>query len=383
MPGGDKIGHQREIEDQENSETYSKGFLQSVIDGIEDSITIVDREYNILFANRAARERATVSGKDRSIVGQTCFRTFHESREPCQHCLTSVTFEHGEGGTTTYTKAGSDGQDKFLELHTYPIKGPAGVVERVIEISSDITERKYLEMQLVQASKMAALGELAGGLAHQLNNPLVGVQNFVQLLLSRMEDDDPNRNLAKTIERAGRECVKIIRNLLKFSRESRHDFADVDLNNVILDVLSLLEKHISLKGVKIEKTLGDDIALFQGNETQLAQVVMNIIQNGAQAIEEKGTVSITTRMNEERTEATVEIRDTGRGISEEHLDRIFEPFFTTRDEGTGLGLSVAYGIVKNHDGRISAESGVAGGTTFTVSFPVDKNSTGGEEGAHE
>ena len=377
MKEGDGIEDRKESVDVDNSEASSNVFLQSVIDGIEESITIVDSDYNILFANKAARARAITSGGDESIVGQTCYRTFHGDGKPCLHCITEETFKSGEADTTTYTTAGSDGRERFLELHTYPIKGVTGEVERVIEISGDITERKYLEMQLVQASKMAALGELAGGLAHQLNNPLVGVQNFVQLLLSRMPEDDPNRSLAETIERAGRECVKIIRNLLKFSRESRHDFADVDLNKVIEDVLSLLEKQISLKGVKIEKTLAGDLALFQGNETQLAQVVMNIIQNAAQAIDGEGTISISTAMNRERTEASVEIRDTGRGIPQECLGRIFEPFFTTREEGTGLGLSVAYGIVRNHDGRITAESDAARGTRFSLCFPIKRVMRGG------
>ncbi|OGF97926.1 MAG: hypothetical protein A2Z06_04365 [Candidatus Glassbacteria bacterium RBG_16_58_8] len=243
-------------------------------------------------------------------------------------------------------------------------------MERVIEINRDITERKYLEMQLIQASKMAALGELAGGLAHQLNNPLVGVQNFVQLLLSRMAPDDPNRKLAETIERAGKECVKIIRNLLKFSRDSHHDFTEVDINRIIQDVLSLMEKQITLKGVKIEKALSPNIPLFRGNETQLAQVMMNIIQNGAQAIDGSGTVTVKTRSLDTGETVLVEISDTGRGIPKEYRDRIFEPFFTTREEGTGLGLSVALGIIKNHGGRIAVESQERLGTTFTLSFPT-------------
>ena len=359
----------------------SKGFLQSVIDGIEDSIAIVDRDYNILFANKAARKRISVD--EEQIIGKTCYRAFHDQDEPCRHCQTSMTFECGEACTATYTETEPDGQERFVELHTYPIEGPDGRVERVIEINRDITERKYLEMQLVQASKMAALGELAGGLAHQLNNPLVGVQNFVQLLLSRMDEGDPNRKLAETIERAGRECVKIIKNLLSFSRESRRDFSDVDINNVIDDVLSLLEKQITLKGVRIKKILPADTPRFQGNATQLAQVVMNIIQNSAQAIEGNGVITIRTGTDADREEVIVEISDTGKGISRQHLDRIFEPFFTTREEGTGLGLSVAYGIVKNHEGRIEVESKEGKGTTFSFAFPITSEFGSREEARHE
>jgi PAS domain S-box-containing protein len=376
MEMGEEKQTRLESENQRAPEIESKGFLQSVIDGIEDSIAIVDREYNILFANKTARKR--ISAGKNTIIGQTCFRTFHDKNEPCRHCQTSLTFDRGDARTTSFTESGPDGQDRFVELHTYPIKGADGRVERVIEINRDITERRYLEMKLVQASKMAALGELAGGLAHQLNNPLVGVQNFVQLLLSRMNADDPNRKLAETIERAGGECVKIIKNLLKFSRESRHYFADVDINNVIDDVLSLLENQINLKGIRIEKSLSTDIPVFLGNETQLAQVVMNIIQNGAQAIEGNGVISIHTLIDRAKDEIQVEISDTGKGIPAEHLDRLFEPFFTTREEGTGLGLSVAYGIVKNHEGRIEVESEEKRGSTFRLLFPL-----GGEPGNME
>jgi PAS domain S-box-containing protein len=352
------------------TEIYSKGFLQTVIDGIQDSITIVDRDYNILFANRAARERVAGSPDNRRIIGQTCFETFHQQDKPCAFCQTARTFQEGTAGTTTWTTEGEDGQERFLELHTYPIKDADGTVGRVIEISRDVTERRRLEMQLVQASKMAALGELAGGLAHQLNNPLVGVQNFVQLLLSRMDPDDPNRNLAETIERAGRECSKIIRNLLRFSRESHHDFAEVDLNRTVEDVLSLLEKHITLKGVKIRTDLGGDLPLIRGNETQLAQVIMNIIQNGAQAIEGNGEITIVTRGEPVGRGVAVVISDTGGGIPRGTLERIFEPFFTTMEEGTGLGLSVAYGIVRDHGGSIEVESEEGEGTTFRVLLPV-------------
>ena len=381
MEMGEEKQARLESENDRAPEIDSKGFLQSVIDGIEDSIAIVDRDYNILFANKAARKRIS-TGKNK-IIGQTCFRTFHDQNEPCRQCQTSLTFDHGDARTTSFAESGPDGQDRFVELHTYPIKGADGRVERVIEINRDITERKYLEMQLVQASKMAALGELAGGLAHQLNNPLVGVQNFVQLLLSRMNTDDPNRKLAETIERAGGECVKIIRNLLKFSRESRRDFVGVDINNVIDDVLSLLEKQINLKGIRIEKSLSTDIPGFQGNETQLAQVVMNIIQNGAQAIEGNGVISIHTLIDRDKDEIQVEISDTGKGIPAEHLDRLFEPFFTTREEGTGLGLSVAYGIVKNHEGRIEVESEEKRGSTFRLVFPVCGEPGNMEEVQHE
>jgi PAS domain S-box-containing protein len=351
-------------------------FLQSVIDGIEDSIAIVNRDFHILFANRAARERASGNG-ERTLIGETCYRVFHGQDRPCKFCLTARTFESGEAGMTTYTHEGKDGEERFLELHTYPIKGVDGQVVRVIEINRDVTERKNLEMQLVQASKMAALGELAGGLAHQLNNPLVGVQNFVQLLLSRMEPGDPNRKLAETIERAGRECTKIVKNLLKFSRESRRDFTEVDVNQVINDVLSLLENQVNLKGVKVEKMLQEDPMIVLGNETQMAQVIMNLIQNSAQSIEGRGKISISTRLFDGE-KVVVEVRDTGRGIPESILNRIFEPFFTTKEEGTGLGLSVAYGIVKSHHGRIDVDSEEGRGTTFTLTFPV--HWTGGTKG---
>jgi PAS domain S-box-containing protein len=370
MGGQKKSEIPSEMDDPEVMEIYSKGFLQSVIDGIQDSITIVDRSYRILFANRAARERVVLNPENRQIVGQICFETYHNQDRPCVFCLTSRTFEDGKAGTTTFSKEDENGQERFLELYTYPIKEKNGEVGRVIEISRDITERKRLEMQLVQASKMAALGELAGGLAHQLNNPLVGVQNFVQLLLSRMDPDDPNRNLAETVERAGKECSKIIRNLLRFSRESHHDFTEIDPARIIEDVLSLLEKQLTLSGVRIETDLSEELPVILGNETQLAQVFMNIIHNGAQAIDDSGTITIRLRAGSDGKNVFVEIVDTGRGIPRNCLDRIFEPFFTTKEDGTGLGLSVAYGIVKNHGGSIHVESEEGKGSTFIVTLPT-------------
>lgn len=284
----------------------------------------------------------------------------------------------------------------FLKKDTtlIPIDIGASLIEygdkKVIQMRCrDITKRKKLELQLIQSDKMAAIGELAGGLAHQLNNPLVGVLNFAQLLISRMDENDPLRPLADTIERAGMQCHKIIKNLLKFSRESKFGFMPLDINQVIEDVLSMSEKQLSSKGIELIRQLSPDLPQIEGNETQLGQVFLNLINNSIHAMPEGGRLIITTRSitdnqpesgeddsNMPNKSIVIAIEDSGHGIPKKYINKIFEPFFTTKDKdkGTGLGLSVAYGIIKDHGGMIEVESDeIKRQTIFTINIPIKSN----------
>jgi PAS domain S-box-containing protein len=241
---------------------------------------------------------------------------------------------------------------------------------------------KTTQAQLVQSAKMASVGLLAGGVAHEINNPLTGVLNNVQLirLMAGQRKDfnlDDFKTLLAVIEDSAQRCTKITRSLLDFSRASKGIFQKVSLNDITEKVISLIEHELRLENIIIQKDLAPDITLISGDLQLLQQVVFDIISNAKWAIKKKtekegGLITVKSEYNTETKQAFLYISDTGIGIPEENLERIFEPFFTTKSvgEGTGLGLSIVYNIIKQHNGTIEVESEVGKGATFKISLPA-------------
>ncbi|MCM8800534.1 MAG: ATP-binding protein [Candidatus Omnitrophica bacterium] len=265
------------------------------------------------------------------------------------------------------------------------------------ELSKEIEERKAIEEELlnsleqlqqtqeelIQTAKMASLGQLAAGLAHEINNPLTGVLNNVQLLKMEMEakpegiSSSELKEILDIIEEAAMRCKKITQSLLDFSRASRQDQQRVSMNEVVERVVDLVSHELRLQNILIQTNLDPQLPLLQGNPQLLQQVVMNIITNAQWAIKKKsgpqgGTISIRTEQDLKNQRVNVFISDTGIGISDETRQRIFEPFFTTKEvgEGTGLGLAVVYRIIQDHKGSIEVESKLGEGTTFKLSLPI-------------
>jgi two-component system, NtrC family, sensor kinase len=235
---------------------------------------------------------------------------------------------------------------------------------------------------LIQSEKMAALGQLSAGLAHEVKNPLAGILGFAQL--SRRKLDDPAALSANldVIERETRRCTEIIASLMRFSRQEPAQFAATDLNDVTRRAIAIVDHQLSLKKVKVEIDCAPGLPLVNGNGNQLQQVLINLLLNAQQAMEPQGgTVRIRTWSVD--AAVMISVKDDGPGIAEQHLPRIFEPFFTTKQagQGTGLGLSVTYGIIRDHGGEISAESPPGQGAVFTIRLPVcaDSGATGNAE----
>ncbi len=237
-----------------------------------------------------------------------------------------------------------------------------------------IMEKKLQEthLQLVSSEKMASLGKLAAGIAHEINNPLGGILIYSSLMMEDLPEEDPKRgDLARIVQEAGR-CKEIVKSLLEFARQTEPKMEPTDINRAINDGLFFLVNQALFHNVQIVKKFDPFLPFVQGNASQLKQVLMNIIVNAAEAMHDKGTLTITTFPAPDRKTVFVEFTDTGEGIPEENLTRIFDPFFTTKDvgKGTGLGLATSYGIVEDHGGKISVKSKVGEGTTFTIELPI-------------
>ena len=249
------------------------------------------------------------------------------------------------------------------------------VIGRLI-IVDDITERIDLESQLTQAEKLSSIGLLAAGVAHEVNTPLAVISSYAQMLAKQVHGDDKQSVLLDKITKQTFRASEIVNSLLNFSRTSVGEFGDVDLNRVIKDTLTLLEHQFKTARIKVEQDLYPDLPPIHGNTGKLQQVFLNLFLNAKDAMPGGGTLMIST-INGHK--AQVKVTDTGTGIAQEHIHRIYDPFFTTKNKpktghsgGTGLGLSVTYGIIQEHAGKIRVDSVPGRGTTFTMEFPLQR-----------
>jgi two-component system NtrC family sensor kinase len=242
------------------------------------------------------------------------------------------------------------------------------------ELQLSHQELEQAQAQLVRTEKLASLGQLAAGVAHEINNPLGTITIYSHLLLKGMDKDDPRREDVELIVNESNRAKEIVQGLLSFARETKLRPGPVNVNDLLEDVLGLVVNQSMFHNIKIRKSLFQGLPTIVADETQLKQVFLNIILNAAQAMEGNGKLSIAT--TPERKHIKVKIRDTGPGIPPEVVKNIFSPFFTTKEKGTGLGLAISYGIIERHGGKIDVDTELGKGSTFIVSLPI---STGDEQ----
>jgi signal transduction histidine kinase len=256
-------------------------------------------------------------------------------------------------------------------------------VGRIILVD-DITERVTLEAQLTQADKLSSIGLLAAGVAHEINTPLAVISSYAQMLSKQLKGDARLGPVLDKIIQQSFRAAEIANGLLNFSRTSTTEFRETDLNQVIRDTLSLLEHQFKTAQVAVDLELAEELPSINGNPGKLQQVFLNLLLNAKEAMPGGGRLRVATqidRRNGRDGHVTALVADSGSGIAPEHLKRIYDPFFTTKTmpkpgdrRGTGLGLSVSYGIIQEHAGKIHVESTVGAGTTFHLEFPLLRNS---------
>jgi len=241
--------------------------------------------------------------------------------------------------------------------------------EKVRERTDELVR---MQARMAQSERLASLGMLAAGVAHEINNPLGGILALTALTVEDLPEQHPNRPNLEEVVRQAERCRTIVRGLLEFSRQSELQLEVVDLNRVLDDTLALVAKQAAFFNVDVVRDQMEDLPPIAGDRSQLSQVILNLVVNAVQAMEERGTLTITTRFDPANDAVEMAFADTGRGIAPEDLGRVFDPFFTTKTDGqgTGLGLSIAYGIVTRHHGTITVESAVGRGTTFRIRLPV-------------
>jgi len=234
---------------------------------------------------------------------------------------------------------------------------------------------KYLEevwTQIVQSEKLASLGRLAAGVAHEINNPLTGILLYGNMMLEKLEDNNPLKQHLKYVLEDANRCKEIVKNLLAYSRQNSPSKERFELNSLVQSSLSLIEDHKIFKNISLVKEPADYSIPVYADKNQLTQVIINLVMNAVDAMDDRGKLTIRTYRDEKAGMACLEVQDTGTGIPQEVISKIFDPFFTTKmpGKGTGLGLSTIYGIVKENNGRISVKETSHEGTTFILELPI-------------
>ena len=247
-----------------------------------------------------------------------------------------------------------------------------GLEETIHFLVKDIEQRRMMEKQMAQADKLASIGQLSAGIAHEINNPLGVILGYTQLLLRNEKPETDRCNDLKTIEKHVKNCKSIVEDLLNFARSSKPEIKTTRINEATDDVLNFILHHSKLDGIDIIRNYDEEAPPMLLDEKKIRQVLINLLMNAGHAVGKKGSISLSTEYIKQDNKVAITVADTGYGIEKKNLTRIFDPFFTTKPtgEGTGLGLSVSYGIVKSHGGEILVESEPGKGSAFTVVLPV-------------
>ena len=249
------------------------------------------------------------------------------------------------------------------ELEEWADKMEDKVQERTAEL-------KKIHGQLFRSEKLASIGKLAAGVAHEINNPLTGVLTNASLLLEDLPDGDPKKEDVNVIVSETIRCREIVKRLLDFARQTKPQKKLTNINSLVDNIVLLVRNQTSFRNINIERKLEENIPEIMADSDQIQQVIINFILNASDAMPNGGSLVIQSRVMDNKEYVELKFTDSGHGISEENKNRIFDPFFTTKETGTGLGLSISYGIIEQHGGIIHVESEIGKGTTFIVQLPI-------------
>ena len=342
-----------------------KDFSENIVESLKIGVVTVDLEDRVESWNPQLEDLLEIPRRD--AVGRTLSEVLPSD-------LVAEIASHASDGNVSgiykYRLNARAGRTFVVNVSIAPLVGKNGARLGRLILVDDITQRMRLEEQMVQTEKLTSLGLLAAGVAHEVNTPLAVISNYIQMLAKQIPADDPRQ---KTIERIVKQTFRaseIVNNLLNFSRTGTPELSEVDLNSVLEETLTLVQHPFRTAKVNVIKNYTDSLPLVLGSTTRLQQVFLNLFMNARDAMPTGGMLEVRTAAHNGSVE--VEVTDTGMGIAGEHLKRIFDPFFTTKTSGrgTGLGLSVSYGIIKEHAGKVDVRSTPGKGTSFRLEFPV-------------
>ena len=382
--GFSKIGHFKEVQSKiKELETLNielarrHNRLEAIFNSMNDGLTILDKNLNIVFANQVQKNMFP----DISLVGNQCFKAYFRKGQICRNCPALSTLEtkeilQGE----TLVKSG-EYAGRYFEWTTSPIKGPSDKVEEIIYLMRDVTQRKEYEHKLMQADRLAAIGFLAAGIAHEINNPLTSIAGFTEGLIKRFKnihapiDANAIRSFQEyldIIQSEAYRCKDIIQNLQEFSRNTGDDFEIIPIERIIEDTISLFRQHAKDSGIKMtfKNHLSYGLNTIWGKETQLKHLFLNLFNRAFKTIEKRGTLNLISSNRGNSIEFVMEYN--GDGQPQRCSGSIFNPspIYESKNETYAIDLSICYSIVKHHRGEIQFGADNIHNNRFIIKFPV-------------
>ena len=362
----------RSLKEKASELAQLKAYNEDVVENITVGVVVIDPEGEITVWNNAMEgifnlESVDVVGKNVSnVFPDDLIRTMRRGVEGPQWVAESTSRFH-----KTHVEIRKD-HSRLVNITLSPFVLQEEVMTGILLVFDDVTEKVCLENQLLQAEKLSSIGLLAAGIAHEINTPLTGVCSYTQMLVKGTPLDDPRHGVLKKIEKQGFRASAIVDNLLNFARLSDIDFSEVNVNGLMMEILSLMDHQLRKSRVEVKVVLDASLPSTLANGGKLQQDFMNLVLNARDAMPEGGELNISTY--QEDSQLVVKLQDSGTGISEENVKKIYDPFFTTKKagEGSGLGLSVSYGIIQEHSGRIHVDSTADRGTTFRLHLPLQR-----------
>lgn len=344
--------------------------LQSIIQNYSDAVIALDNDNKIFFWNKGAERifgytAEEMLGKTVDPIIPTELKEKGELQWLIEETLKKGYIENYE--TERITK---DGRRIVVNLSRSLIKDESGEILGSIAIIRDVTKMKELEKQIQHSDKLALVGQIAAGIAHEIGTPLNVISGNAEYIIMEYGEDNPYKEELETIISQAERIANLIRQLLEFARPRKPNYRTVNVNRELYHVIELLKHQFERANIKLKLKLQEDIPTIYADCSQIHQVFLNIIVNAIQAISQNGVVEIETFARDGYV--NIKFKDNGIGILPEHMDKIFEPFFTTKEagKGTGLGLAVSKRIVDEHGGKIEVESTFGKGATFIVKFPI-------------
>jgi two-component system NtrC family sensor kinase len=364
------------VKQRQSELLQSRNELQAIIDGILHPIYTIDERWRIVALNETKRERLDASAGQ--LGGRLCYKTFYGRQTPCEHCLVAATLQNRRSQSWSVKWQGADHRPREWDVNAYPLPGSAAGAPRAVIVWQDRTEERQLESSLMQAAKLAAIGQLAAGVAHEINNPLTAINANAQMLQMTTPPQDENYESVDLIARAGERAASVVKGLLDFARQSEYSFEAADINESISQALDLVAYQFTSASISVALQLGQDLPPINASWEHLQSVWLNLLINARDAlrsVDGERIITVSTEADEEGQGVLVSVSDTGGGMSEAELSHIYEPFYTTKapGEGTGLGLATCQQIVNQHGGKITVTSQLNVGTTFVIHLPKDAN----------
>jgi len=366
----------------DNDKDTDRRFLQAssiykivMNDLVNEDVLVIAPNHQIMDANDALLKKVGLSREE--IIGRSCFEVTHRYACPCSEencpCPLKETLATLKPFSTTHVHLDKDNEERHVSISCYPLTGPDGIIGAV-EISKDITKDILMQRSLMQQEKLASIGRLSAGVAHEINNPLTTVLTTAMLL---QEDTDPGVPLhgeLETIIKETMRCRSIVTALLDFARQKSPQMKRCSINVIVTETVMLTRKQSAFKDIELKLSLDQQVPPLLLDPHQITQALINLIINAIESTDPGGKISLRTEFGPGKKNVRVYVKDTGAGIPQSLLEQVFEPFFTTKESGTGLGLAITHGIIVQHGGRIEVASQPGSGTTFIITLPIGNGS---------